>query len=129
MFSKLEKTTVRVIHKVRVMQLKSKKFQNTGLATVSRTIPCIFRCAVYIRCAVSIKKVRKNGKYWVHVIHKVRVIGGKIRYYFCYGIGMPKLFDTIAFLCEKVRQFCFMYCLIVSWLLTFLRSLPEANVF
>jgi hypothetical protein len=29
MFSKREKTTVRVIHKVRVMQLKSKKFQNT----------------------------------------------------------------------------------------------------
>jgi hypothetical protein len=29
MFSKREKTTVRVIHKVRVIQLKSKKFQNT----------------------------------------------------------------------------------------------------
>jgi hypothetical protein len=29
MFSKREKTTLRVIHKVRVMQLKSKKFQNT----------------------------------------------------------------------------------------------------
>jgi hypothetical protein len=29
MFSKRKKTTVRVIHKVRVMQLKSKKFQNT----------------------------------------------------------------------------------------------------
>jgi hypothetical protein len=29
MFSKREKMTVRVIHKVRVMQLKSKKFQNT----------------------------------------------------------------------------------------------------
>jgi hypothetical protein len=27
MFSKREKTTVRIIHKVRVMQLKSKKFQ------------------------------------------------------------------------------------------------------
>jgi hypothetical protein len=61
MFSKREKTMVRV------MQLKSKKFQNTGLATASHTIPCIFRCAV------SIKKVRENGKYWV------RVIDGKIR--------------------------------------------------
>jgi hypothetical protein len=29
MFSKLKKTMVRVIHKVRVMQLKLKKFQNT----------------------------------------------------------------------------------------------------
>jgi hypothetical protein len=56
------------------------KYLNTGLATASRTIPCIFRCVVYIRCAVSTKKVRENGKYWVRVIHKVRVINGKIRY-------------------------------------------------
>jgi hypothetical protein len=28
----------------------------------SRTIPCIFRCAVYIRCTVSIQQVRENGK-------------------------------------------------------------------
>jgi hypothetical protein len=31
------------------------KYLNTGLATASRTIPCIFRYAVYIRYAVSIK--------------------------------------------------------------------------
>jgi hypothetical protein len=43
------------------------KYLNTGLATVSCTIPCTFRCAV------SIKKFRKKGKYWV------RVIDGKIR--------------------------------------------------
>jgi hypothetical protein len=55
------------------------KYLNTGLATASRTIPCIFRCAVYIRCAVTIKKVRENGKYWVRVIHKMRVIDEKIR--------------------------------------------------
>jgi hypothetical protein len=49
------------------------------LAIASCTIPCIFKCAVYIRCAVSIKKVGENGKYWVRVIHKVHVIDGKIR--------------------------------------------------
>jgi hypothetical protein len=40
------------------------KYLNTGLATASRTIPCIFRCAV------SIKKVRENRKYWVRVIDR-----------------------------------------------------------
>jgi hypothetical protein len=32
------------------------KYLNTGLATASRRIPCIFRCAV------SIQQVRENGK-------------------------------------------------------------------
>jgi hypothetical protein len=40
------------------------KYLNTVLATANCTIPCIFRCAVYIMCAVSIQQFRENGKIW-----------------------------------------------------------------